>query len=43
MAGLSLSVLTLVGYLFLPQHFLLWMALVGGGTLIGSGLWMKAR
>ena len=42
-AGISLSVFTLVGYLYVPQHFMLWMAVFGGGTLIASGFWMKAR
>lgn len=42
-AGIGLSVFTLVGYLYVPQHFMLWMALFGGGTLIASGFWMKAR
>jgi hypothetical protein len=42
-AGISLSVLTMVGYLYVPQHFMLWMAVFGGGTLIASGFWMKAR
>lgn len=42
-AGISLSALTLIGYLYVPQHFMLWMAIFGGGTLIASGFWMKAR
>jgi hypothetical protein len=42
-AGISLSVLTMVGYLYVPQHFMLWMAVFGGGTLIASGFWMKGR
>jgi hypothetical protein len=42
-AGIGLSVLTMVGYLYAPQHIMLWMAVFGGGTLIASGFWMKGR
>jgi hypothetical protein len=42
-AGISLTVLTMVGYLLVSQHFMLWMAVFGGGTLIASGFWMKGR
>jgi hypothetical protein len=40
--GLAISVLTLVGYFFITGFtFLLWMAVVNGGGLIVSGLWMR--
>jgi hypothetical protein len=40
-AGLAVTALTLGGWFSLPQFFLLWMALVGGGSLILVGLWLK--
>jgi len=40
-AGLAVTALTLGGWFILPQFFLLWMALVGGGSLILVGLWLK--
>jgi hypothetical protein len=40
--GLAITVLTLIGYAFIGgASFLLWMALVNGGGLILSGLWMR--
>jgi hypothetical protein len=40
--GLSIAVLTLIGYFFITGFtFLIWMALVNGGGLILSGLWMR--
>jgi hypothetical protein len=40
--GLSITVLTLIGYFFITSAaFLLWMAVVNGGGLIVSGLWMR--
>ncbi len=40
--GLSIIVLTLIGYFFVEgAAFLLWMAAVNGGGLILSGLWMR--
>jgi hypothetical protein len=41
LAGLAIAALTLGGFFFLHQYFALWMALVGGATLIGSGLWLR--
>jgi pheromone shutdown protein TraB len=40
-AGAAIAALTLGGYFYLPSHFGLWMALVGGGALILAGLWMR--
>ena len=40
--GLSIIALTLIGYFFVGgAAFLLWMAVVNGGGLILSGLWMR--
>ena len=40
--GVALAALTLVGFFYLPQYFLLWMAVVGGGGLILGGLWLRS-
>jgi len=40
--GIGITVLTLIGYFFITGFtFLIWMALVNGGGLILSGLWMR--
>jgi hypothetical protein len=40
--GLSITALTLIGYFFIGGGmFLLWMAIVNGGGLVVSGLWMR--
>ena len=39
--GIAIALLTLIGFFWLPQIFLLWMALVGGGALIVAGLWLR--
>ena len=39
--GIAVAALTLGGFLYLREHFLLWMALVGGGSLILVGFWLK--
>jgi hypothetical protein len=40
--GLSITALTLIGYFYIGGWaFLLWMAMVNGGGLILSGLWMR--
>ena len=39
--GLALFALTLGGYALLPSHFLMWMALAGGGALLLTGAWMR--
>lgn len=39
--GFVLGALTVGGFFWLPQYFLLWMAGVGGGALILGGLWMR--
>ena len=40
-AGIAVAALTLGGWFYLPHFFLLWMAAVGGGSLILVGLWLK--
>ncbi|HXC55597.1 MAG TPA: hypothetical protein VNU97_09890 [Rhizomicrobium sp.] len=40
-AGLAIGVLTLGGFFFLHGHFELWMAAVGGTTLIVTGFWLR--
>ncbi len=39
--GVAVAALTLVGYFHLHEHFLLWMAVVGGGALVLAGLWLR--
>lgn len=41
-AGIVVAALTLGGYFFLPQYFLLWMAVVGGGAVILGGFWLRS-
>jgi hypothetical protein len=41
MAGVVVAALTLGGFFYLPQHFLLWEGFVGGGALILAGLWFR--
>ena len=38
--GLGVTVLTVGGYLFLPEVFDLWMGVLGGGTLFLSGVYI---
>ncbi|HFC09620.1 MAG TPA: hypothetical protein ENJ54_07225 [Chloroflexi bacterium] len=38
--GIALTVLTLVGFVFFPGAFSLWMAVVGGGGLILAGVYI---
>ncbi len=39
--GFVTAAAILGGYLFLAAHFFLWMAVVGGGSLILAGLWLR--
>ncbi len=41
-AAVVLTTLTLVGYVFSGEYYYPWMAVVGGGTLIGIGLWLRS-
>lgn len=41
-AGIIIAALTLFGFFFIPVHFALWMAVVGGAALIGTGLWLRS-
>lgn len=40
-AGTLLAILTLAGYFLLPAHFGLWMAVLGGGSLMLAGAWLR--
>jgi hypothetical protein len=40
--AIAVAALTLAGYFFLPQYFMLWMAAVGGGALILGGAWLRS-
>jgi hypothetical protein len=40
-AGLAVGALTMGGYFYMPQHFLLWEGFVGGGALILAGIWFR--
>lgn len=39
-AGIAVAVLTLGGFFLLREHFMLWMAGVGGGALLTAGWWL---
>ncbi|MEO8309038.1 MAG: hypothetical protein ABI616_13475 [Pseudomonadota bacterium] len=39
--GVALGVLTVLGYALMREHFMLWMAFVGGGALLLTGVWMR--
>ncbi|MDQ7029672.1 MAG: hypothetical protein Q9O62_07795 [Ardenticatenia bacterium] len=39
--GATVTVFMVVGYLLFPAVFNLWMALLGGGSLIAAGLYMR--
>lgn len=39
--GFALGALTVSGFFWLPQYFLLWMAGVGGGALTLGGAWLR--
>ncbi len=40
-AGVLVATLTLLGFFLLREHFFLWMAGVGGGSLILAGIWLR--
>jgi hypothetical protein len=39
--GTVLMTLTLGGFFYMQEHFMLWMAIVGGGALVLAGLWLR--
>ncbi|MEY4964503.1 MAG: hypothetical protein RL274_86 [Pseudomonadota bacterium] len=41
LVGVFMGVSTLVAYFYLREYFFHWMALVGGGSLLLTGLWMR--
>ena len=36
------TTLTLVGYVYSGSYYDIWMALAGGGALVGIGLWLRS-
>lgn len=40
-AGIGVAALTLLGFFLLKDYFLLWMAAVGGGSLMLAGAWLR--
>ena len=41
--GVGITVLALLGYYLLPDFFYLIMAVLGGGGMIGLGLYIRSR
>jgi hypothetical protein len=41
LVGVFMAVATLAAYFYLRDYFFHWMALVGGGSLLLTGLWMR--
>ena len=41
--ALAVTAATLVGFYLLRDYYCLWMALVGGGALLGTGLYIRLR
>jgi hypothetical protein len=39
--GIAVSAFTLLGFFLVKDHFLLWMAVVGGGSLILASIWFR--
>lgn len=39
--GVILAAAALCGYFFLREYFFLWMAFIGGGSLILTGFWLR--
>lgn len=39
--GASLITLTSIGYFFISEYFMAWMAIIGSGALFLGGLWMR--
>jgi hypothetical protein len=39
--GAVTAILTIFGFVTLKEHFALWMGVVGGGSLIAGGLWLR--
>jgi len=41
LAGAVLTLLTMAGYIWSGAYYDLWMAVVGGGALVGLGVWLR--
>jgi hypothetical protein len=42
-AGVALGVCTVAGFALFKEHFMSWMAAVGGGTLLVTGFWLRRQ
>jgi hypothetical protein len=40
-SGVVLGVCTVAGFALFKEHFMLWMAAVGGSTLLATGFWLR--
>jgi hypothetical protein len=40
-SGVVLGVSTVAGFALFKEHFMLWMAAVGGSTLLATGFWLR--
>jgi hypothetical protein len=41
LVGVFMAASALIAYFYLPEYFFHWMALVGGGSLVLTGFWMR--
>ena len=41
--GLTVTAATLVGFYFIESYYCLWMAIIGGGAFLGTGLYIRLR
>ena len=41
--GLGVTAITFFGYYVIPTYFFLWMAVMAGGLLLGTGLYIRIR
>lgn len=41
LTGVATLLAVLLGVLVMPQHYFLWMAFAGGGSLVLGGLWLR--
>jgi hypothetical protein len=40
-SGVVLGLCTVAGFALFKEHFMLWMAVVGGSTLLATGFWLR--
>lgn len=41
--GIGVTVVAIIGYYMFPDIYLLWMALLGGGALVSTGMYIRIR